>query len=508
MSAPYLFIFWCGVHGIFCANIDVSTRVGTIRGVASSITIDGASYTYKKYLGIPFAKPPVGDRRWRKPEEYGSLGADVFDASSYGNICPQIRLPGLDVVGTESEDCLYLNIWVPDASPAPDVRYSVMIFIYGGGFILGAANMYDGAELSNFGNVILVTLNYRVGPMGFLSTGDAACPGNFGFWDQIMAIKWVKNNIEFFGGDPDRMTVFGESAGAISSALLAMFPGEGKLFQRAISESGVGSVSFIDYKRDTSLMVKAIADKFGCYRSQNAETIKCLKNIAWKELMTKVNELNENVTKIEYINFDPVLDNDFIKVDPKDVLKHYSERNMAEVEFFRSHDFVNGFNMYEGGVSMQYFAGGDMNAFMPTTEEFKSLITYATTMLHPGELSPAALSMVAHAYTNWTDPENPELIRLQYAAIHGDLQFGFPAVLTSRLHADGGSVSTGRTYFFHFRPAPSRRFETTPAWLDGADHGDEEQFVFGLLTKPYFQPWERELSRTMMQYWTAFARTG
>ncbi|XP_052810175.1 bile salt-activated lipase-like [Mya arenaria] len=491
---------------IHCADLNVSTPVGVIKGVEATINIEGIKYSFKKYLGIPFAKPPVGDLRWKKPVSYGNLGATTYEAVAYKNTCPQLFLPGNEQVEKEDEDCLYLNIWVPDKSPAPDKAHAVMVFIYGGSFIIGSADMYNGEELVNYGNVILVTLNYRVGPLGFLSTMDEICPGNFGFWDQRLALEWVNDNIGYFGGDSERITIFGESAGAIGVALQSMYPGDnGKIFQRAICESGVGSVSFINYTRDTTYMVNAIAERLNCMARSNAEIITCLRHVPWKKLMEVVMDLNENQTRLEYINFDPVLDNDFIKHDPKELKKLSSDRNTEEVEFFRSIDFMNGFNQYEGGMSLLYFIAGDMDVFKPTFSDFVDLIPGATFVI--GEVPIEVVPLIAHEYTDWKDPYNYENIRLQYTHLHGDLQFGFPAVETSLLHA-GGSDQNRKSYMFHFLPSPTNRFSITPTWLPGADHGEELAFVFGLQSDPGIKQWELDLSRKMMKYWSNFAKTG
>ncbi|XP_052809533.1 bile salt-activated lipase-like [Mya arenaria] len=217
---------------IHCADLNVSTPVGVIRGVEATINIEGIKFSFKNYLGIPFAKPPVGDLRWKQP---------------------------------------------------------------------------------------------HLGLLGFMSTMDENCPGNFGFWDQRLALEWVNDNIGYFGGDSGQITIFGESAGAIGVALQSMYPSNsGKIFQRAICESGVGSVSFINYTQNTKYMVNAIAERVNCMEKSYAEVITCLRKVSWKKLMEVVMDLNENVTRLEYINFDTVLDNDYIKYDPKE-LKHFRQ---------------------------------------------------------------------------------------------------------------------------------------------------------------------------------------
>ena len=203
------------------------------------------------YLGIPFAAPPVGKLRWRPPQAptrwEGTRKADHFGASCMQNQ-PGSRLPWTEEFMTQgalSEDCLFLNVWTPARSA--DEKHAVMIYFYGGGFNEGSGSVavYHGATLAGKG-VVVVTANYRVGPLGFLVHPDLTkesphhSSGNYGLLDQIAALEWVQKNIAAFGGDPSQVTIFGQSAGAISVADLMRSPLAKGLFARAIAESGPG----------------------------------------------------------------------------------------------------------------------------------------------------------------------------------------------------------------------------------------------------------------------------
>jgi para-nitrobenzyl esterase len=192
------------------------------------------------FKGIPFAAPPIGALRWKAPQPVKPWSG-VKQANAFGPACVQASSPYTQVASM-SEDCLYLNVWTP-AKSASD-RLPVMVWIYGGAFTGGAASMaaYDGTRLAEKG-VVLVSLNYRLGPFGFLAhpaltkeSGKGS--GNYGLQDQIAALRWVKDNIARFGGDPSRVTIFGESAGGISVSMLTVSPYAKGLFARAISESG------------------------------------------------------------------------------------------------------------------------------------------------------------------------------------------------------------------------------------------------------------------------------
>jgi carboxylesterase type B len=246
-----------------CSTGTIQTSSGPVCGITSRAPI-GGGMTASAYLGIPYAVPPIGPLRW----SYSRLfeGSDLLQATAYGNECPQStvaptastepvqssnRCTDGRVLGLrQSEDCLYLNVWVPDGATAGS-RLPVMVFIHGGNFDQGSStggpppapgpagapgeNLYDGTYLAAAGKVIVVTFNYRLGALGFLAQDGNH---NFGFADQILALRWVRTNIANFGGDPQNVTLFGQSAGAKSVGLHALSsPKSAGLFQAAILES-------------------------------------------------------------------------------------------------------------------------------------------------------------------------------------------------------------------------------------------------------------------------------
>ena len=204
----------------------VKVTGGTIQGtVLENVTV---------YKGIPFAAPPVGDFRWKAPQPVVAWEG-IKECKEFGPNPMQGNGEGC------SEDCLYLNVWTPAKSPKD--KLPVMVWIYGGGFAGGATSYYDGTLLSQKG-VVVVSVAYRVGKLGFLSLPELSAEdpngvsGNYGLLDQIAGLQWVKDNIAKFGGDPGNVTIFGESAGGISVSMLCASPLAKGLFQRAISQSG------------------------------------------------------------------------------------------------------------------------------------------------------------------------------------------------------------------------------------------------------------------------------
>jgi len=210
----------------------VDAPAGKVCGLAIEAPANTGRALYS-YRGVPYALPPVADLRWAAPQPYPRW-PDLRPATSFGAVCPQ------DGVTNDSEDCLFLNIWTPRAAVEREQQLPVMVFIHGGYFVLGAGSdpLYDGSYLAASGNVVVVTLNYRLGSLGFLAVPELGLTGNYGILDQRMALQWVTENIAAFGGDPSKVTIFGESAGAMSVGLhLFSIPANRDRFRAAIMES-------------------------------------------------------------------------------------------------------------------------------------------------------------------------------------------------------------------------------------------------------------------------------
>jgi len=221
--------------GDLCSE-PVPTQSGLVQGHSIADTATCA------WLGVPYVAPPVGELRWKAPQPMPAW-TGVREAVSYGDRCMQKPWLGIKKAHHEkgmSEDCLYLNIWAPQKSG----KFPVMFWIHGGGFNFGSGSGYPGDRLAAFGDVLVVTINYRLSVFGFLASPELrgedpnASTGSYGSLDQVAALRWVHDNIAKFGGDPGNVTIFGESAGGWAICHLLASPLAAGLFQRAILESG------------------------------------------------------------------------------------------------------------------------------------------------------------------------------------------------------------------------------------------------------------------------------
>ena len=232
-----IFVLHCAFIFADEVRVTVKAPAGTFVGQESK---GGASF-----LGIPYALPPIGPRRFAAPLPQPPLQS-VFYANAYPPMCPQ---PFLEVGRLQQmhEDCLFLNVWTPTLpAQSADTPFGVMVFFYGGSFVIGDSwefGFYEGSALSATANRVIVTLNYRLGPLGFfaldeLESEDSRAVGNYGMMDQRLALQWVRDNIASFGGDPNHVTIFGESAGAFSVCYHLVSPASASLFHAAVMESG------------------------------------------------------------------------------------------------------------------------------------------------------------------------------------------------------------------------------------------------------------------------------
>lgn len=483
--------------------LTINTPSGDINGGSVMVEIENQEYTVYTFLGIPYAKPPVNDLRFRRPEPLDTA-YNGFSALKISPKCPQTGDLFVDPNSQQSEDCLYLNIYVPARASDSASGHAVMIWIHGGGFIAGSGGDYDGALLAHAGNVIVVTFNYRMGALGFFSTMDENMPPNLGLWDQRLAIQWVNSHIASFGGETDRITIFGESAGAISCSLHSIYPKNNGLFQRVILESGTATMMVSD--SDVSPAVRLLASKLACDTIDTEKMVECLKNKTWEDITATASQLQISPEGAGVISFTPVVDGDFIVHDPRKLYKTMKTRKLDEIEFYQSLDVLNGFNSYDGALMLFYTLDPTkFDEFRPTQEFMLNDAIPQTMQLPEVQTYPESLyKLILAEYTNWTNPESIDSVRLQYIKLFTDMFFSVPAVAMNHIHQHENMQ--GKIYAYEFMPKPSVHLIPTPTWVPGANHADEIAYVFGMPT--LLEPWEKNLSKTMIMLWSSFAKTG
>ncbi|XP_062410096.1 bile salt-activated lipase-like [Sardina pilchardus] len=469
----------------------VLTEGGMVSG--DNYAVSGLFHYMDVFRGIPFAAPPG---RFEKPQRHPGWDG-VLKAKDFRKRCLQLNLLQTDTRG--DEDCLYLNIWVPQGRKEVSTKLPVMVWLFGGGFLVGASNganfldnhLYDGEEIANRGNVIVVTLSYRVGSLGFLSTGDAGMPGNYGLWDQHAGIAWVHRNIKGFGGDPDNITVFGESAGGASVNFQLITPMNKGLIRRGISQSGVALCPW-GINKNPREFAELVAERVGCPTDDKMAA--CLK-MTDPVTLTLAGTLNMHGSPdapiVNNLVLAPVIDGDFLPDEPANLFVNAADR-----------DYIIGANDMDGHL----FTGVDVpsiNRPLPTTpiEDLKALIGALTK-----EKGQQAVDLAYNEYTStWGHKPSKEEIKRAIVEVETDYIFLVPTQAALYLH--NSVATTGRTYSYLFTQ-PSR-MPIYPSWM-GADHADDLQYVFG---KPFatplgYWPKHRDVSGYMIAYWTNFAKTG
>ncbi|XP_038671111.1 neuroligin-1 isoform X1 [Scyliorhinus canicula] len=546
---------------VLCQKLDdtypvVNTNYGRLRGVKKELSNEILGPVIQ-YLGVPYAASPTGDRRFQPPEPPSSW-SEIRNATHFAPVCPQnihgmlpdVMLPvwftaNLEVIASyvqeQNEDCLFLNIYVPtedvkriskecarkpgkkicrkggplakkqaddlgdnDGAEDEDIRDSgpkpVMVFIHGGSYMEGTGNILDGSVLASYGNVIVITVNYRLGVLGFLSTGDQAAKGNYGLLDQIQALRWISENIAFFSGDPLRITVFGSGAGASCVNLLTLSHySEGNrwsnstkgLFQRAIAQSGTALSSWaVSYQ--PAKFARQLATKVGCNMIDTIDLIECLRTKQYKELV------EQDIQPARYhIAFGPVIDGDVIPDDPQ-ILMEQGE--------FLNYDIMLGVNQGEGYKFVESIVDNEDGV---SASDFDFAVSnFVDNLYGYPEGKDVLRETIKFMYTDWADRHNPETRRKTLLALFTDHQWVAPAVATADLHSGFGSPTFFYAFYHHCQS------DMMPAWAD-ASHGDEIPYVFGVpmigateLFPCNFSKNDVMLSAVVMTYWTNFAKTG
>lgn len=449
---------------VACGGDDHEAVVRTASGLVQG-RVDS---DHRVFQGIPFASPPVGELRWRSPRPVEAW-TGVSDAREPGRLCRQN--PEDPSVGEQSEDYLYLNVTTPMSKP--ERPRPVLVWLHGGGFYQGNAAEYGARRLAVEGDAVVVTANYRLGVFGFLRLPGMAEGGAFGLEDQQAALRWVRDNAAAFGGDPDNVTLFGESAGSMSTCAQLTAPGAAGLFHKAIMQSGTclsewppypKGIGAFDPPEYAETLGGELAARQGCV--PDATGLDCLRAASAEALLPGMGR------------FTPSYGNPVLPTDPADALR---DGRLPRIPL------IVGNTRDEDRIGL----AGSVPAPLPA-DEYRQLLA--------AEFGPDAAAVEA-AY-----PADPQDNSLLYAKVSTDRNWAYTTRRARDLLAARTSV---HAYEFADPAPPVYSGMPTVATSYGAYHGSELAYLFdiqGLASALNAE--QRELAAAMVRYWTSFAHNG
>ncbi|KAK3102785.1 hypothetical protein FSP39_013898 [Pinctada imbricata] len=490
------------------AEVTVETPLGKINGLkfTDEITME----PIYQFRGIRYAKSPTGDLRFRKPVPTGQWEG-TYDGTKFGPICHQPSTAFVDTSKIQqSEDCLFLNIYVPRELNKSE-KLSVMVWIHGGGLLWGHSHIYDGTRMAIDGDVIIVTLNYRLSALGFLALNHPASRGNYGLWDQKLALQWVHDNIAAFGGDPNSVTIFGESAGGWSATYQSVIPSNRGLFKRLIAQSGVFTRFSLVRNKAIEKLINLIQERTKCSTSNMNSFVDCLRELSAEEIL-EATQYSEKEKFTFFSMIGPAVDGDLFPQHPIAMLQ---DQNSEQSKFFRSLDFMTGTTTREGSIlyirmlpSVEKHFGFDVQENIPTHFVCEGFIKPFVDLHFNND---ANIQDKLCKFYSTNDTQAQSMLATDCLA---DFYF-FPATVDMLdLHAS----SKTKTYQYQFSKQNPRPFgPPAPKWFKGSGHGDELLYLFpsydkneepSYLKDVKMSEVDHKVSLRMVQFWTTFAKTG
>lgn len=475
-SAGWQLRTWLAVAGLALGalagaapSVSASTPGGPVAGTASGPVRGLASGAVNEFLGIPYAAPPVGALRWRPPEQAASWSG-VRDATTFAPHCPQPASPFGQA--STSENCLFLNVFTPSHRAAGSA-FPVMVWIHGGALVTGESDDYDPTPLAQDG-VTVVTINYRLGALGFLAhpaLADAnGQSGDYGLMDQQAALRWVRRNIASFGGDPHDVTVFGESAGGLSTLSQVASPRSRGLFERAIVESGSYNLT-----QASLATAEGAGESFAASAGCASQTAACLRSLPVSAILASENTAG----------YTPNVNSEVL---PETLGRAFTTGDFNRVPI------INGTNHDEWRL---FVALSELQGNPVTAANYQSMIS--ATLGVPA----AAAAVIAAQYPLSAFP-SPSIA---LGAIGTDATFACPALTIDQ--AVSRFVPTFG-YEFNDENAPEQ-FLPPVSFPYGAAHASEIQYLMGLPTAVFPQSLsaqQQQLATIMKGYWTNFAKRG
>lgn len=448
----------------------IQTKSGRIQG----LVVDNI----ENFRGIPYVEPPVGDLRFREPHPIEPW-YDVKDCTKFGPIAPQHQYDDPKINLPENEDCLYLNIWTPGSDKK---KRPVMFWIHGGGFLIGAGSRprTDGKNLASYGDVVIVSFNYRIGVLGFLNL--PGIPANLGIQDQVAALKWVKENIESFGGDPNNITIFGQSAGGQSVLILLTIPSAQGLFHKAIVESGTANpLNFTPEKsREGGL-------QFLKKLNIDPQNVDQLQEVPFEKIIKVQKKMVGDLLSLGKSPFWPFMDGEII---PKQPLEIISEGLTQKIPL------MIGYNENELG-----FLSALLNE--SGSAKRKLILTFVKSNIKNGGIKNEALKTLVETYKTELEKSYPDNPFMYWDGILSDSMFKIPIIRV--LEAMIKHQSNLYCYLFSYK-SPKFGF---------ALHSFELPFIFDTVDKEDLAEGATEVNedthklvKIIMDTWLAFARSG
>lgn len=493
----------------------VSTKYGSLRGVIVTLS-NKHLQPVEKFLGVPYAGVPTGSLRFMPPVTPPHWKG-VRSADHLSPVCPQ-KLPDISnetealkrmpagrldylkriipFLTNQSEDCLYLNIYTPASVGRGDQsKLPVMVYIHGESYSWNSGNAYDGSVLASFGNVVVVTINFRLGLLGFLPALDESSRGNYGVMDQVAALHWIQENIPEFGGDSKNVTVFGHDHGAALVNILMLSPLARGLFQRAILQSG-SALSPWAIARDALTYTKQVASHLKCPTKDNAALVACLGKRPVQEILSAPLRVPDHLTA-----FGPTIDGVVIPGEPSYLMEKQSE-------LFSQYDLLLGVSRIE--YYFKFSSQEDrIGIEVPRRDRLLRTLVRNLFTYHLQEI----FLTVVNEYTDWSKPDQHPINVLDSTAdAMGDALVVAPLIRTANYHSKMQQKTQRRTFLYVFMYQTEESFFTQRL---GCIHGEDIPYVFGAplvhtlshFHRNFTRP-EASLSEAVMAYWTNFVKFG
>ncbi|XP_023243542.1 cholinesterase 1-like [Centruroides sculpturatus] len=477
-----LFFLECSGHRI------IATRHGTVLGKRRYVLGNEIDV----FLGITYAEASHEKTRFTLSFP-SSKWKEVYNIEKPPTCIQNPPVPKFEWVPdlqNMAEDCLYLNVWVP-AKKNDKESFSTMVWIHGGGFNTGSSNMdiYDGGVIASLGNVIVVSINYRLGAFGFLYFGKDYTPGNVAMLDQVFALRWIQENIAAFGGSKDKITLFGQSAGAWSIGTHIVSPLSQGLFNRVILQSGsVYHPSVVVDPGQNILVSTFLASELGCFNDSYQTAIKCMR----EKSADDISFIEKAITKSKQtlLCFLPQVQIPYL---PKDPVKSFDTGEFHRVDVMLGNVIDEG-SLFLAAYKEEFLTSDDPAINKIQSKEFLSnILNFNDTLLQP----------VLKNYLENVSNDDHQAILKQTHKVIGDWIFKCPTNFLAEKLA-GHNIKVYHYTFNHSRTKNGHR-----KWT-GVPHFEEVPFIFGvpLQKTKLYTPEENEFSRNLIKLWTSFAKTG